>query len=138
MTNAETVYGSTKNLYVATQRWLPADADPTSITKQTTLIHKFDVSDSESTTYRASGAVPGHLLSQWGMSERGENLLAAGRCLSAEHEAVASARVTAQCFSYGHAVGHAVSLAIKERISPRAVPGTAVREAVDRDGGRLS
>ena len=70
--------------------------------------------------------------------ERGENLLAAGRCLSAEHEAVASARVTAQCFSYGHAVGHAASLAIKERIGPRAVPGTAVREAVDRDGGRLS
>ncbi|MBN9266794.1 MAG: FAD-dependent oxidoreductase, partial [Hyphomicrobium sp.] len=34
--------------------------------------------------------------------ERGEGLLVAGRCLSAEHEAVASARVTAQCFSYGH------------------------------------
>jgi hypothetical protein len=39
---------------------------------------------------------------------RGEGLLVAGRCLSAEHEAVASARVTAQCFSYGHAIGHAV------------------------------
>ena len=35
--------------------------------------------------------------------ERGEGLLVAGRCLSAQHEAVASARVTAQCFSYGHA-----------------------------------
>jgi FAD dependent oxidoreductase len=30
--------------------------------------------------------------------ERGEGLLVAGRCLSAEHEAMASARVTAQCF----------------------------------------
>jgi glycine/D-amino acid oxidase-like deaminating enzyme len=42
---------------------------------------------------------------------QGASLLVAGRCLSAEHEAVASARVTAQCFSYGHAIGHAASLA---------------------------
>ena len=69
--------------------------------------------------------------------ERGENLLAAGRCLSAEHEAVASARVTAQCFSYGHAIGHAASLAIRAGVPPRAVPGSAVREALDRDGARL-
>ena len=69
--------------------------------------------------------------------ERGENLLAAGRCLSAEHEAVASARVTAQCFSYGHAIGHAAALAIKAGVSPRAVPGSAVRAALDRDGARL-
>lgn len=32
-----------------------------------------------------------------------ENILVAGRCISAEHEALASARVTAQCFEYGHA-----------------------------------
>jgi len=36
---------------------------------------------------------------------KGEGLLIAGRCLSAEHEAMASARVTAQCFSYGQAIG---------------------------------
>ena len=69
--------------------------------------------------------------------ERGENLLAAGRCLSAEHEAVASARVTAQCFSYGHAIGHAASLAIKGNMPPRALPGSALREALNRDGARL-
>lgn len=40
----------------------------------------------------------------------GENILTAGRCLSAEHEAVASARVTAQCFSYGEAIGHAAAI----------------------------
>ncbi|MBL8670183.1 MAG: FAD-dependent oxidoreductase, partial [Alphaproteobacteria bacterium] len=44
--------------------------------------------------------------------ERGEGLLVAGRCLAAEHEAMASARVTAQCFSYGHAIGHAASIAV--------------------------
>lgn len=35
----------------------------------------------------------------------GTGLVMAGRCLSAEHEAMASARVTAQCFGYGQAMG---------------------------------
>ena len=48
--------------------------------------------------------------------ERGEGLLVAGRCLSAQHEAVASARVTAQCFSYGQAIGHAAAMGIEARL----------------------
>jgi len=68
---------------------------------------------------------------------RGEGLLTAGRCLSAQHEAVASARVTAQCFSYGHAIGHAAALCLESGIAPRALPGQAVREALDRTGARL-
>jgi FAD dependent oxidoreductase len=51
---------------------------------------------------------------------RGESLLVAGRCLSAEHEAMASARVTAQCFSYGHAIGHAATIAVRDNISREA------------------
>jgi hypothetical protein len=70
--------------------------------------------------------------------ERGEGLFAAGRCLSAEHEAMASARVTAQCFSYGHAIGHAVAIAVKDKIAPRAVEAAAVREKLNKDGARLS
>ncbi len=69
--------------------------------------------------------------------ERGEGLFAAGRCLSAEHEAMASARVTAQCFSYGHAVGHAAAIAIKENLQPCAVDAAEVREHLNRDGARL-
>lgn len=68
---------------------------------------------------------------------QGESLLVAGRCLSAEHEAVASARVTAQCFSYGHAVGHAAALAVQERIDTRRVAGEDVRTLLNRDGARL-
>lgn len=68
---------------------------------------------------------------------RGENLLVAGRCLSAEHEAVASARVTAQCFSYGHAIGHAASIAIRDGISPRAIAGSDLRTVLNADGARL-
>ena len=69
--------------------------------------------------------------------ERGEALLAAGRCLSAQHEAMASARVTAQCFSYGHAIGHAAAIAAKEDISPRLVDAAEVRERLNRDGAQL-
>uniref|UniRef100_UPI00397A4659 FAD-dependent oxidoreductase n=3 Tax=Methylobacterium oryzisoli TaxID=3385502 RepID=UPI00397A4659 len=69
--------------------------------------------------------------------ERGEGLLTAGRCLSAEHEAVASARVTAQCFSYGHAIGHAAAIAALERVAPRAIAGADLRARLNRDGARL-
>jgi len=68
---------------------------------------------------------------------RGENLLVAGRCLSAEHEAVASARVTAQCFGYGHAIGHAATLALREGMAPRAIDGRDLRLVLNRDGARL-
>lgn len=75
----------------------------------------------------------------WGcfVPERGENLLVAGRCLSAEHEAVASARVTAQCFGYGHAVGHAARIAVREGMAPGAVDGRELRDVLNRDGARL-
>jgi FAD dependent oxidoreductase len=69
--------------------------------------------------------------------QRGEGLLFAGRCLSAQHEAVASARVTAQCFSYGHAIGHAAAMCIGARCEPRALQGSDVRARLNADGARL-
>jgi hypothetical protein len=68
---------------------------------------------------------------------RGEGLLVAGRCLSAEHEAIASARVTAQCFGYGHAVGHAAVLAVREGVDLRKLQGRDLRMILNRDGARL-
>lgn len=68
---------------------------------------------------------------------RGEGILVAGRCLSAEHEALASARVTAQCFSYGHAIGHAAAIAVKEGARPRDIDGRDLRQVLNRDGARL-
>jgi hypothetical protein len=44
--------------------------------------------------------------------ERGENVIVAGRCLSAQHHALASARVTAQCFEYGHAAAIATLVSL--------------------------
>jgi len=69
--------------------------------------------------------------------QRGEGVLTAGRCLSAQHEAVASARVTAQCFSYGQAIGHAAAMCIEGRCEPRQLRGEDVRERLNRDGARL-
>jgi len=68
---------------------------------------------------------------------RGEGLLFAGRCLSAEHEAVASARVTAQCFSYGQAVGHAAALAVSGNVAPRSIDGRAIRKILNDEGAQL-
>ncbi len=69
--------------------------------------------------------------------EVGEGLLFGGRCLSAEHEAVASARVTAQCFSYGHALGVAATLAVRGRRQPREIDGREVRAALNCQGAGL-
>jgi hypothetical protein len=68
---------------------------------------------------------------------RGEALLVAGRCLSAEHEAMASARVTAQCFSYGQAVGIAAAIASRDGIRPREINGAELRLMLNRVGARL-
>lgn len=69
--------------------------------------------------------------------EHGNGLLTAGRCLSAQHEAVASARVTAQCFSYGQAIGHAAAMSIEAGCEPRELRGEDVRDRLNRDGARL-
>src|SRR5437899_3261426 len=71
MTDGQTVYASTKSLYVATQQALverPDTAQPPP--DQFTEIHKFDISDPDQTTYLGSGAVSGTLLNQYSMSEQ--------------------------------------------------------------------
>jgi glycine/D-amino acid oxidase-like deaminating enzyme len=69
---------------------------------------------------------------------RGEGVIVAGRCLSAEHEAMASARVTAQCFAYGQAAGLAAAIAVKDRIAPRTIGGAALRAELMKRGTELS
>ncbi|MEX6504531.1 FAD-dependent oxidoreductase [Pseudomonas zhanjiangensis] len=63
--------------------------------------------------------VPFHTL----VPKVGKNLIVAGRCLSSEHEALASCRVTAQCFEYGRAAALAADLAIKEDLAFQAIEG---------------
>ncbi len=68
---------------------------------------------------------------------KGEGLLVAGRCLAAEHEAMASARVTAQCFSYGQAIGIAAAMAAEQAKQPRDVRGEDVRAVLNSLGAKL-
>ncbi|UGS34781.1 hypothetical protein DSM104329_01163 [Capillimicrobium parvum] len=75
MTDGDTVYASAGSLYVATRRYAPSPADAT--VGATTSIHRFDTSDPRSTTYAASGSVPGALLGQFSLSEDGGVLRAA-------------------------------------------------------------
>ncbi|WP_344855355.1 FAD-dependent oxidoreductase [Amycolatopsis ultiminotia] len=67
----------------------------------------------------------------------GENIVVAGRCLGAQHEALASARVTAQCFEYGHAAAVATILSLREDLPYRAVPGADVRMAMRAAGSSI-
>lgn len=67
----------------------------------------------------------------------GENIIAAGRNLCAEHQALASCRVTAQCFGYGQAAGIAADLAVRGKRRLREIPGEEIRKELNAEGARL-
>lgn len=69
--------------------------------------------------------------------EVGENIIVAGRCLSAEHEALASSRVTAQCFEYGKAAAIATVYSLDKQVPLRAISGEIVREKMRASGSAL-
>jgi hypothetical protein len=72
MADAQIVYGSTSSLYLATERWINPSTSPYQLPpQQLTQIDKFDATSPDSTTFLASGAVPGYLLDQFSMSEWG-------------------------------------------------------------------
>jgi uncharacterized secreted protein with C-terminal beta-propeller domain len=68
--DGDTVYSSSEAAYVATSRWI----DPIvwesgdQPAEMQTMIHKFSL-EPAGAEYRASGSVPGYMLSQWSMSE---------------------------------------------------------------------
>ena len=66
--------------------------------------------------------------------EGGENLLVAGRCISATHEAQASIRVMPIVTTLGQAAGTAAALACKAGVEPPAVDVGALRAALREDG----
>jgi uncharacterized secreted protein with C-terminal beta-propeller domain len=79
MSGGQVVYASERSLYVATQSWTPLPASPGAEPpdRSFTTVHRFDTSNPDSTTYRASGQVPGYLLNQFSLSEHGGVLRAA-------------------------------------------------------------
>lgn len=69
--------------------------------------------------------------------EQLDGVITAGRCISAEHEALASARVTAQCFEYGMAAGVATALSLETGTDYRALRPESVRERMRGLGAAL-
>ena len=63
----------------------------------------------------------------------GHNVIVAGRCLSAEHEALASCRVTAQCFEYGRAAAMATDLSLKFDVNYQDIDGTEINALMNLD-----
>lgn len=69
--------------------------------------------------------------------QRGENVIVAGRCLSAQHQALASARVTAQCFEYGHAAAVATLVSLDSGTAYRDLDVRAVQNRMIANGSAL-
>ncbi len=63
-----------------------------------------------------------------------EQLLVAGRCVSATHEALGGIRVMPPSFAMGEAAGTAAALAIKEGVPPRRVPVPWLRQTLREHG----
>jgi glycine/D-amino acid oxidase-like deaminating enzyme len=65
------------------------------------------------------------------------NVLVAGRCFSATHDAHASVRSMAQCMAMGQAAGTAAALAVATRRDPRDLDVATLRDRLRRDGAIL-
>lgn len=62
------------------------------------------------------------------LSNKIDNLLAAGRCISTTHEALATTRLTPSCMATGQAAGTAAALAIKDGTIPRMIDVSKLQE----------
>jgi glycine/D-amino acid oxidase-like deaminating enzyme len=63
-----------------------------------------------------------------------EHLLVAGRCFSASHEALASARMMPSCLAMGEAAGTAAALSARDSISPRTLNVSLLRGHLAQQG----
>lgn len=72
------------------------------------------------------------------LPKRPENLLVAGRCISATHEAISSARGQSGCMAMGHAAGTAAALAALRGVPPRQLDVAALQETLRKQGAILT
>jgi len=68
---------------------------------------------------------------------RTRNLLAAGRCISTTHEALATTRLTPSCMATGQAAGTAAALSVLANVTPAEVNVAELREALKREKAYL-
>ena len=63
-----------------------------------------------------------------------ENLLVAGRCISADHVAESGIRAVTACMYTGQAAGTAASLAVKQNVNPRAIDVKELQQTLRERG----
>ncbi len=66
-----------------------------------------------------------------------ENVIVAGRCISATHEGHASTRLTPTCFAMGQAAGLAAARCAAGNLRPRDLSGSELRDTLRRQGAIL-
>ena len=66
-----------------------------------------------------------------------ENVIVAGRCISATHEGHASTRLTPTCFAMGQAAGLAAAHCAKNNQRPRDLNGALLRAELKKQGAIL-
>lgn len=71
------------------------------------------------------------------LPQRVENLLAAGRCISTTHEAMAAIRVMSTCMAMGEAAGRAAGMAVREGLSPAEISVDKLRDELIAHGAYL-
>jgi hypothetical protein len=71
------------------------------------------------------------------LPQKVENLLLAGRCLSAEEEAMGQLRLIPVCSATGQAAGVAAALSLKEGVAPRQLKVPLLQETLMEQGMNL-
>lgn len=66
-----------------------------------------------------------------------KNLIVAGRCISATHEAMSAIRVMAPCMAMGEAAGRAARMAVREGIQPAAIDVRKLQQELLETGAYL-
>lgn len=68
------------------------------------------------------------------LPQKVENLLVAGRCISAEEEAMGQLRLIPVCSATGEAAGTAAALALKQEITPRRLDRSLLQKTLQQQG----
>ncbi|MBN1553963.1 MAG: FAD-dependent oxidoreductase [Phycisphaerae bacterium] len=96
--------------------------------------------DGSTTDYRRHEHIPGQyytlpypMLIPQGVN----NLLVAGRCVSATHEALSALRVMPNCMVMGQAAGTAAALCVRRNITPRELEITSLQQKLLAEGAYL-
>jgi hypothetical protein len=64
-----------------------------------------------------------------------DNLLVAGRCISADHAALSSTRIMSTCIALGEAAGTAAMLSLHKEVAPRELDPRLLQEQLRKQGG---